>query len=935
MASYAQTQSGSQNPLCGRNMINGHRYASKIRNSHTRHDSHGAVVVETCQEPVIMDVTAYDWFRNEYPYGTATITQNPASQYAQIKADKKYMHRIIATQFLGPPPSPEHIVDHINQIKLDNRAANLRWVTTSENNRNKVPNKPLFGRSLGGIDATTRDLPRYIHHVRETDARGDYFELDSKCHPSIKLYYRSSASRSVPQLDKYMQVLTHAKDNGLQIESDGLDAVSHLLRTDAIALFRLHAEQGGTAHSLLTAPEPSAPALPELQSFFVPKPAKITASTRTRVTLGGCDYTVIRQSDDHLIIDRRFENAFDAMGKWTITSHDAYITVKTNGKDTVRPDVVGLFPSLATWPKNKITAHDFVWRVLLRREVPDHRLVHTANMAKLDVRERNLVLGSGHTRGDRRPYNTMVAMRDAGKRLPAAYDTACTEHRDIILQSGGAYDDAAEGDLSASASASEGEAEGASEGEAEGASEGEAEGEAEGASEGASEGEAEGASEKLNDASDPSVIQPSVPQIVPHSASPSMASLIPSHNYARKPRNSYSITGDFAVVETGGEPVIMDTRVLEWFRRKHGHASITVSSNYARFSKGTTITLLHTAIAEEFSRAAGGDQQPVHIDRVKTDNRLCNLGPTDATADDLRAQAVALFRRHVELGGTAHTMLAQPQKPQTGGIAPEDAAPKAKKPRVANRDVSRFTHVGLGGDAYSVVTKNNHESTVILDRGFEEAFRSMGEWSLGLDTSITIPKSIGAVRSDIAAKFPELARWPASRITVREFVWVALLQRPIPDGIMDHVGTINQDKHDARARNLVLVQPSSKKSERCPHPEIKALAEEFQGVMPRELAVQRDPARKDEPMAMRFSVSGQLCRMAGLVDDHGKGSYSTRVPFDDKFASAIAILEDVYGRLGRNFRDEHAAYVARLRERGEILKLAEAAGSAATSAMRK
>lgn len=894
MASYAQTQSGRQNPLCGRNMINGHRYASKIRNSHTRHDSHGAVVVETCQEPVIMDVTAYDWFRNEYPYGTATITQNPASRYAQIKADKKYMHRIIATQFLGPPPSPEHMVDHINQIKLDNRAANLRWVTTSENNRNKVPNKALIGRSIGGIDATTRDLPRYIYHVQETDARGDYFELDSKCHPSIKLYYRSSASRSVPQLDKYIQVLNHARNNGLQIESDGLDAVSQLLRADALALFRLHAEQGGTAHSLLTAPEPSAPALPELQSFFVPKPAKITASTRTRVTLAGCDYTVIRQSDDHLIIDRRFENAFDAMGKWTITSHDAYISVKTNGKDTVRPDVVGLFPCLEAWPKNKITAHDFVWRVLLRRDVPDHRQVHTANMAKLDVRERNLVLGSGHTRGDRRPYNTMVAMRDAGKRLPAAYDTACTEHRDIILLSGGVYDNAAEGDLSAS--------------------------------EGEGDSEAEGDGEKLNDAAATSVIQLSVPQIVPHSASPSMASLIPSHNYARKPRNSYSITGDFAVVETGGEPVIMDTRVLEWFRRVHGHASIYVSSNYARFSKGKTVALLHIAISEEFSHAAG-DDQPVHIDGVKTDNRLCNLGISDAiqAADDLRAQAVALFRRHVELGGTAHTMLAQPQKPQTGGIAPDDTAPKAKKPRVANRDVSRFTHVGLGRDAYSVVTKNNHESTVILDRRFEEAFRSMGEWSLGLDTSITIPKSTGAVRSDIAAAFPELARWPASRITVREFVWVALLHRPIPNGIMDQVGTINQDKHDARACNLVLVQPSSKKCERCQHPEIKALAEGFQGVMPRELAVQHDPARKDEPMAMRFSVSGQLCRMAGLLNDHGKGSFSTRVPFDDKFASAIAILEDVYGRLDRNFREEHAAYVARLRERSEILKLAEAA----------
>ncbi|RYY46919.1 MAG: HNH endonuclease [Chitinophagaceae bacterium] len=43
------------------------------------------------------------------------------------------VHRIVATAFLGAPPSSQHIVDHIDTNRQNNRPENLRWLTKLEN----------------------------------------------------------------------------------------------------------------------------------------------------------------------------------------------------------------------------------------------------------------------------------------------------------------------------------------------------------------------------------------------------------------------------------------------------------------------------------------------------------------------------------------------------------------------------------------------------------------------------------------------------------------------------------------------------------------------------------------------------------------------------------------------------------------------------------
>ncbi len=56
---------------------------------------------------------------------------NSKTGYLEIASVR--IHRIVATAFHGKPPTKEHVVDHIDTNKQNNRAENLRWVTRLEN----------------------------------------------------------------------------------------------------------------------------------------------------------------------------------------------------------------------------------------------------------------------------------------------------------------------------------------------------------------------------------------------------------------------------------------------------------------------------------------------------------------------------------------------------------------------------------------------------------------------------------------------------------------------------------------------------------------------------------------------------------------------------------------------------------------------------------
>ena len=60
--------------------------------------------------------------------------------YMSLKIQRRTIkvHTLICMAFYGPQPSPAHTVDHINRIRLDNHASNLRWATWPEQKANQT-----------------------------------------------------------------------------------------------------------------------------------------------------------------------------------------------------------------------------------------------------------------------------------------------------------------------------------------------------------------------------------------------------------------------------------------------------------------------------------------------------------------------------------------------------------------------------------------------------------------------------------------------------------------------------------------------------------------------------------------------------------------------------------------------------------------------------
>lgn len=81
-------------------------------------------------------------------------TINP-SGYIRVslpKKSKKSMHRLIAVTWIpNDDPSNKTTVDHINRIKTDNRAINLRWASQKQQNQNKTIGRISFKRPVQQI----------------------------------------------------------------------------------------------------------------------------------------------------------------------------------------------------------------------------------------------------------------------------------------------------------------------------------------------------------------------------------------------------------------------------------------------------------------------------------------------------------------------------------------------------------------------------------------------------------------------------------------------------------------------------------------------------------------------------------------------------------------------------------------------------------------
>lgn len=72
---------------------------------------------------------------DRYGYKAVTLTKNGKPQYITV-------HRLVAKAFI-PNPFSKRCVNHINEIKTDNRVENLEWVTVKENDNHGTRNSRM------------------------------------------------------------------------------------------------------------------------------------------------------------------------------------------------------------------------------------------------------------------------------------------------------------------------------------------------------------------------------------------------------------------------------------------------------------------------------------------------------------------------------------------------------------------------------------------------------------------------------------------------------------------------------------------------------------------------------------------------------------------------------------------------------------------------
>ncbi len=91
-------------------------------------------------------------YDNLWTYG------NPSRDgYLYIGSER--IHRIVATAFLGSAPTPEHIVDHLDTNKANNRPENLCWKTREENIlTNELTKRKIEFRTGLPIEKVMEDL---------------------------------------------------------------------------------------------------------------------------------------------------------------------------------------------------------------------------------------------------------------------------------------------------------------------------------------------------------------------------------------------------------------------------------------------------------------------------------------------------------------------------------------------------------------------------------------------------------------------------------------------------------------------------------------------------------------------------------------------------------------------------------------------------------
>jgi hypothetical protein len=143
----------------------GERYAARDNGAVLRHSLNG-------KRPRPTD--------NNWTFGKL----NSKTGYLEIASVR--IHRIVATAFHGESPTKEHVVDHIDTNKQNNRPDNLRWVTRLEN----ILLNPISARRIeivcGSVEAFLADPLKFRDKFQDPNYEWMCAVSAEEAHVSLK-----------------------------------------------------------------------------------------------------------------------------------------------------------------------------------------------------------------------------------------------------------------------------------------------------------------------------------------------------------------------------------------------------------------------------------------------------------------------------------------------------------------------------------------------------------------------------------------------------------------------------------------------------------------------------------------------------------------------------------------------------------------------------
>ena len=130
---------------------------------------------------------------------------NKKTGYFEIASVR--VHRIVATAFHGVPPTKEHVVDHIDTNRQNNRPENLRWVTKLEN----ILLNPITAKRIamvcGSVEAFLENPAKFRDKFQDPNFKWMGIvtkEEGQNCLTNLTAWAKSDKQYSGGSLDKWI-----------------------------------------------------------------------------------------------------------------------------------------------------------------------------------------------------------------------------------------------------------------------------------------------------------------------------------------------------------------------------------------------------------------------------------------------------------------------------------------------------------------------------------------------------------------------------------------------------------------------------------------------------------------------------------------------------------------------------------------------------------